>query len=336
MNHRRAPRDDTRGDAFSSLVHGDPATPILRSFAGDKVVVNTLGAPGSEQMHAFNLGGLPFANDVLLHDGNMVETKGVGPWELMTAVIQGGAGGRMQQPGDYFYGDMRRVFTKAGMWGLQRVLPHPATCPPTGGTTLLCLGDGNPTPEPPPIEPPPPAPRPVPTLRQKTRAWVGTAAVFTGTARPGSDVTFWYDSPRPGTPARRVAGTIAGSDGKWNHPLRVRDSGYVWAVTRDGRSRKAFVNVYARSVLGATSLAEGRVNIRVSSPAAPKGARFKVVFRNRSGALVKTVNGTIGTRSKGVVWNVRLRSGRLVGTSMVFGDPYHVEVRSAPYRFRVF
>jgi hypothetical protein len=28
-----------------------------------------------------------------------------------------------QQPGDYFYGDTRRPFTAAGMWGLQHVLP---------------------------------------------------------------------------------------------------------------------------------------------------------------------------------------------------------------------
>jgi len=53
------------------------------------------------------------------------------------------SGGPTPEPGDYFYGDMRRVFTKAGMWGLQRVLAPPATCPSVGGGALLCLpGDG--------------------------------------------------------------------------------------------------------------------------------------------------------------------------------------------------
>lgn len=154
VNYRQAPRDDSRGDAFSSLVHGDPATPILRSYAGDKVVVNVLGAPGSEQMHAFNLGGFSFSTDAGILGANMVQTKGVGPWEMMSAPIQGGAGGRAQQPGDYFYGDMRRVFTRAGMWGLQRVLPKPASCPQPGGAALICLGEGTSVPEPPPVEPP--------------------------------------------------------------------------------------------------------------------------------------------------------------------------------------
>jgi hypothetical protein len=57
---------------------------------------------------------------------------------MLTASIAGGAGGAAQQPGDYFYGDMRRVFTKAGMWGLQRVLPVPGSCP-TAGAGIQCL-----------------------------------------------------------------------------------------------------------------------------------------------------------------------------------------------------
>ncbi|MGH8964027.1 MAG: hypothetical protein ACRDXB_01675, partial [Actinomycetes bacterium] len=335
VNYRQAPRDDSRGDAFSSLVHGDPATPILKSYAGDKVIVNVLGAPGSEQMHAFNLGGFSFSTDPGIDGANMVQTKGVGPWELFSAPIDGGAGGRTHEPGDYFYGDLRRVFTRAGMWGLQRVLPQPANCPAADGAALICLGDGTSVPEPPPVQPPNPAPRPIPTLRQRSRAWVGTAAVFTGTARPGTDITFWYDSVRPGRPARRIAGTIADRGGDWRQPLRLRDSGWVWAVSRDGTSRKVLVNVYAQSALTAMSPARHRANFWVSSPAAPRGARFAVVVRNRAGVRVKTVRGIIGRRYTGVVRNVRIRSGWLVGTAVV-RDPYHVEVRSTRHRFRVF
>ncbi|MEP6666601.1 MAG: hypothetical protein ABJA81_09160, partial [Nocardioidaceae bacterium] len=138
VNYRRAPRDDSRGDAFSSLQFGDPATPILQSYAGDPTVVHTLVAPGSEQMHSLNLGGLSFPLDPRIGQSDSLETRGVGPWEMLTSAIIGGAGGSTQQPGDYFYGDMRRVFTKAGMWGLQRVQPVPGTCPTLPGQ-LQCL-----------------------------------------------------------------------------------------------------------------------------------------------------------------------------------------------------
>ncbi|MDQ1717947.1 MAG: hypothetical protein QOE89_1900, partial [Pseudonocardiales bacterium] len=138
VNYRQAPRDDRSADAFNSAVFGDPATPMLTGYAGDTTVIHTLGAPGSEQMHSVNFGGQSFSLDPNIPNADSVETRGVGPWEMLTATIAGGAGGATQQPGDYFYGDMRRVFTKAGMWGLQRVLPVPATCPQPG-LGLQCL-----------------------------------------------------------------------------------------------------------------------------------------------------------------------------------------------------
>jgi manganese oxidase len=141
VNYRRTPRNDRLADAFSSLTFGDPQTPILSAYAGDPMVVHTMVTPGSEQMHSFNLGGLRFAMDSRIVDGNTAETRGVGPWEYSTSQLVGGAGGG--RAGDYFYGDMRRVFTKAGMWGLQRVLPPPLTCP-TDGAELRCL-DGTDT-----------------------------------------------------------------------------------------------------------------------------------------------------------------------------------------------
>ncbi|MDT4962857.1 MAG: hypothetical protein QOF87_2504 [Pseudonocardiales bacterium] len=138
VNYTQAPRDDTRSDAYSSAAFGDPTTPILTAYAGDPMVVHVLVAPGSEQMHAVNLGGLSFSLDPNIPNADSAETHGIGPWEMLTAVVSGGAGGATHQPGDYFYGDMRRVFSKAGMWGLQRVLPVPDACP-SAGTGLQCL-----------------------------------------------------------------------------------------------------------------------------------------------------------------------------------------------------
>ena len=39
--------------------------------------------------------------------------------------MAGGAGGPGHQTGDYVYGDLRRPFTVAGMWGLLRVYATP-------------------------------------------------------------------------------------------------------------------------------------------------------------------------------------------------------------------
>ncbi|MEP6815089.1 MAG: hypothetical protein ABI873_06025, partial [Marmoricola sp.] len=136
VNYRNAPRDLTRGDAFSSAVFGDPATPLLRSYVGDKVVVSVLVAPGSEQMHSFTLGGRSFPTDARIVGSNQVTTKGVGPWEVMTAEMSASTG---DHPGDYFYGDGIRAYTEAGMWGLQRILSAPGVCPSPGAGALQCL-----------------------------------------------------------------------------------------------------------------------------------------------------------------------------------------------------
>jgi hypothetical protein len=41
--------------------------------------------------------------------------------EAITLIPLGGAGGELQLPGDYLYGDDREPFMEAGMWGLLRV-----------------------------------------------------------------------------------------------------------------------------------------------------------------------------------------------------------------------
>ena len=55
-----------------------------------------------------------------------MQARGIGPWES-PGQVAGGAGGGATV-GDLFYGDLRRPFTAAGMWGLQRVMSD-ATCP---------------------------------------------------------------------------------------------------------------------------------------------------------------------------------------------------------------
>ena len=60
----------------------------------------------------------------------MFSTRAVVPAAGIDAMIANGAGGYAQAPGDYFYGDIRRSFTVAGMWGLMRVYPKTGSgCP---------------------------------------------------------------------------------------------------------------------------------------------------------------------------------------------------------------
>jgi hypothetical protein len=125
VNYRQAGmniQDLALGDT-GSVFSQTPGTPLLRAYAGDPVVVHALVPNGSEQVHSFNLGGMSWQLDQDLSMSQAVSTEAVGPWEALDAYIHGGAGGG--RPGDYFYGDMRRGYTQAGMWGIQRVYAQP-------------------------------------------------------------------------------------------------------------------------------------------------------------------------------------------------------------------
>ena len=65
-----------------------------------------------------------------------VAAQGLAAYVSMDVHVIGGAGGRAHQVGDFFYGDNRRAFTEAGMWGLIRVLPQP-TCAATTPLRVL-------------------------------------------------------------------------------------------------------------------------------------------------------------------------------------------------------
>jgi hypothetical protein len=125
VNYQSEPRADD-ATAFSSKVHGDPRTPTFRAYGGDPTKVHFFVAAGSEQAHVFNLGGQHWMFDPEVAKSQLVQNQGIAPGETFDAELQGGAGGLMRSVGDYFYGDMRRAFTQAGMWGLFRVLSQPS------------------------------------------------------------------------------------------------------------------------------------------------------------------------------------------------------------------
>jgi hypothetical protein len=121
INYRSAGRRADNAATFRSA-GGDPATPLVRAYAGDPITVHVVGTPGSEQGHNLSLGGLSWPLDPRIRHSDEIHSQGFGPWETIDADVVGGAGGRLHATGDLFYGDLRRPFALAGMWGLIRVL----------------------------------------------------------------------------------------------------------------------------------------------------------------------------------------------------------------------
>jgi FtsP/CotA-like multicopper oxidase with cupredoxin domain len=139
VNYRTAGNRGDGDTAFSSAANGDPATPLMRAYAGDPTVVHSLVAPGSEQAHVIGMGGQSWRIDPEIAKGNETTAQGMAAWEAYDFDLIGGAGGRQRETGDYFYGDNRRPFTQMGQWGLMRVLSDP-TCPIKPLDGLDCIG----------------------------------------------------------------------------------------------------------------------------------------------------------------------------------------------------
>ena len=77
--------NDTYG--FSSAF-GDPKTPVLRAYVGDKAVVHALVPAGTEQTHVVHLGGQSFDLDQIVSNSTMISTIAVGPMEKFDATDQ--------------------------------------------------------------------------------------------------------------------------------------------------------------------------------------------------------------------------------------------------------
>jgi FtsP/CotA-like multicopper oxidase with cupredoxin domain len=115
VNYLTAPRRDDTGNAFTGI----PPTPFLQARVGEAVVVHALGTPGSEQTHVFTLGGMSWPLDPQTDDSPLVSNLALAPWMTVDAAIAKVG----PHPQDFFYGDRRRPFAQAGMWGVFRVTP---------------------------------------------------------------------------------------------------------------------------------------------------------------------------------------------------------------------
>lgn len=114
------------GTAFSSAVHGDPATPVFEARRGDPVVMR-VAVGASDQLHSFTVSGHMFPLEPDMWNGTtdrrsqLMSARTITAGQMIDLELVGGAGGTPQHTGDYAFMDSRQPFTQAGMWGILRV-----------------------------------------------------------------------------------------------------------------------------------------------------------------------------------------------------------------------
>jgi hypothetical protein len=106
--------------AFSSHMHGDPETHILRAYTGDPVVVR-LHQTGQAETHTWHLDGHWYRGERFSPLSLPKDTQHIGIAERYDLVIPH-AGGPQKKPGDYLFQNARRSKVKEGSWGIMRVL----------------------------------------------------------------------------------------------------------------------------------------------------------------------------------------------------------------------
>ncbi|MDP6712745.1 MAG: multicopper oxidase domain-containing protein, partial [Nitrospinaceae bacterium] len=104
---------------FSSKVHGEPATPMLRAYLGDNIVFRVLHGMMNET-HTFVVSGHGYRPERYDRDSRVTNALHVGIAERYDLATT--AGGYQQMAGDYLYYDGRTSHLSEGSWGIIRVL----------------------------------------------------------------------------------------------------------------------------------------------------------------------------------------------------------------------
>ncbi len=156
-------------DVFSSRVHGDPATPLLRAYPNDPTMVRILNSQDLPRVHTFGMHGHSWRYEQNDPNSNIITAQGgVTTSRAFNAGVCAGANTPMNNTGgnaecgtggfsgDYLYGD-RNFFhmLSGGVWGLVRV--HDSTQP-----DLKPLGTDSTIPGPPVPPAPPTVTKPAP------------------------------------------------------------------------------------------------------------------------------------------------------------------------------
>jgi hypothetical protein len=131
INLRQEPIDDPktsrteagrRGEPahwFSSVTHGDPATPLPLAYVGDPFVIRHLGVLDREG--GIRVTGHRFRLERHAPEGELSDGSPIGISERFDLVLDGGAGGPLGKPGDFLYYNTIGRDMLGGAWGLIRV-----------------------------------------------------------------------------------------------------------------------------------------------------------------------------------------------------------------------
>ena len=117
-SQKRLSKDKNTARIFSTQEHGDPATPLIEAFVGDRVQLHVL-APYSEQAHVFSVENHRWQFEPGRAGSDLQSAVQIGGLEAVRLVLT--AGDRYGLPGDYVYGDHREPYLEAGLWGIFRV-----------------------------------------------------------------------------------------------------------------------------------------------------------------------------------------------------------------------
>jgi len=111
------------GNIFTPCVaaQNDPATPVLKAHAGDRVMVNVFGAH-NEQNQMFNIDGHQWRRHLNQEGSDMIDVEEFGGGEYIQAFVK--AGGTYNNPGTYLWLNARTPYQQAGQWGYFKVLPE--------------------------------------------------------------------------------------------------------------------------------------------------------------------------------------------------------------------
>jgi hypothetical protein len=108
---------------FSSAVHGDPSTAMIRAYLGDAIVFRLIDVTMNES-NVFTLSGHTFWSERYAEEANRKHSLHVGIAERYDLVVPE-AGGPRHQAGDYMFFNGRSSKFSEGAWGIIRVLDKP-------------------------------------------------------------------------------------------------------------------------------------------------------------------------------------------------------------------
>ncbi len=119
---KRLANNPDASNIFSSRIHGDPSTPLLRAYLGDTVVFRLLHTAMNETT-TWTLSGHTFLTERYAGNASRKNSIHVGIAERYDLVVPQ-AGGPQQMPGDYLYFNGRSSHFSGGAWGILRVLDN--------------------------------------------------------------------------------------------------------------------------------------------------------------------------------------------------------------------